>query len=58
MSRRALARLRRLCLALPESHEIEAWGEPTCRVRNRLFAMYAVAGNHRGNGRAAALTQP
>lgn len=48
-----LARLRRLCLALPESHEVEAWGEPTFRVRNRLFAMYAAAGNHHGNGRAA-----
>lgn len=48
-----LARLRRLCLALPESREVEAWGEPTFRVRNRLFAMYAAAGNHHGNGRAA-----
>ena len=48
-----LARLRRLCLALPESREVEAWGEPTFRVRKRLFAMYAAAGNHHGNGRAA-----
>ena len=48
-----LARLRRLCLALPEAHEVEAWGEPTFRVRNKLFAMYAAAGNHHGNGRAA-----
>ena len=53
MTPRALSRLRRLCLALPESHEVEAWGEPTFRVRNRLFAMYAAAGNHHGNGRAA-----
>ena len=49
-----LSRLRRLCLALPEAHEVEAWGEPTFRVRNRLFAMYADAGNHHGRGRAAA----
>lgn len=48
-----LARLRRLCLALPEAHEVEAWGEPTFRVRNRMFAMYAAPGNHHGDGRAA-----
>jgi hypothetical protein len=53
MSVRALTRLRRLCLALPEAHEVEAWGEPTFRVRNKLFAMYAAAGNHHGAGRAA-----
>lgn len=53
MSPRGLTRLRRLCLALPDAHEVEAWGEPTFRVRNRLFAMYAGAGNHHGNGRAA-----
>jgi predicted DNA-binding protein (MmcQ/YjbR family) len=39
MPSRALIRLRKLCLALPESHEVEAWGEPTFRVRNKLFAM-------------------
>ncbi len=50
---RPLARLRKLCLALPEAHEVEAWGEPTFRVRNKLFAMYADAGNHHGAGRAA-----
>ncbi|MBA3658393.1 MAG: MmcQ/YjbR family DNA-binding protein [Gemmatimonadales bacterium] len=48
-----LARLRKLCLALPEAHEVEAWGEPTFRVRNKLFAMYAAAENHHGAGRAA-----
>ncbi|MGH7514211.1 MAG: MmcQ/YjbR family DNA-binding protein [Gemmatimonadales bacterium] len=53
MTARVLTRLRRLCLALPEAHEVEAWGEPTFRVRNKLFAMYAAAGNHHGNGRAA-----
>lgn len=53
MTLRGLSRLRRVCLALPEAHEVEAWGEPTFRVRNRLFAMYAAAGNHHGNGRAA-----
>lgn len=45
-----LTRLRKLCLALPDAHEVKAWGEPTFRVRNKLFAMYANAGNHHGNG--------
>lgn len=50
---RPLTRLRRLCLALPEATEVEAWGEPTFRVRNKLFAMYADAANHHGAGRPA-----
>lgn len=53
MATRALTRLRKLCLAFPEAHEVEAWGEPTFRVRNKLFAMYASAGNHHGAGRPA-----
>ena len=53
MPAKALDRLRRLCLALPEAHEVEAWGAPTFRVRNKLFAMYAAAGNHHGAGREA-----
>ncbi|MEO8295787.1 MAG: MmcQ/YjbR family DNA-binding protein [Gemmatimonadota bacterium] len=48
-----LSRLRRICLAFPEAHEVEAWGEPTFRVRNKVFAMYASPGNHHGAGRAA-----
>ena len=48
-----LARLRKLCLGLPEAHEVEAWGEPTFRVRSKLFAMYADAANHHGAGRPA-----
>ena len=31
-------RLRAICLALPETTEKVAWGEPTWRVRGRLFA--------------------
>ena len=46
-------RLRRLCLALPEAHEVEARGEPTFRVRNKMFAMYAAPNNHHGAGRPA-----
>jgi hypothetical protein len=43
--------VRKLCLALPEAHEVEAWGEPTFRVRNKLFAMYASENSHHGGGR-------
>jgi hypothetical protein len=53
MPARLLVRVRRLCLQLPEAHEVEAWGEPTFRVRNKLFAMYADANNHHGGGRPA-----
>ena len=31
-------RLRALCLALPEATEKTAWGEPTWRIRGKLFA--------------------
>ncbi len=34
-----LERRRRICLALPEATEKEAWGDPTWRVRDRIFAM-------------------
>ena len=51
MPARPIIRLRKLCLALPEAREVEAWGEPTFRVRNKLFAMYASAASHHGGGR-------
>jgi len=38
---------------MPGAHEVEAWGEPTFRVKNKLFAMYASSGNHHGAGRPA-----
>lgn len=41
-------RLRALCLALPEAVEKEAWGDPTWRVRGRIFAM-----EKRGDGRVS-----
>jgi hypothetical protein len=46
-----LARLRRLCFALPECTEKEAWGTPTFRVRAKMFAMYV--DDHHGDGRVA-----
>ena len=47
-----IARLREICLAFPEAHEVEAWGEPTFRVRNKLFAIHSSASTHHGQGRA------
>jgi len=47
----ALERARRICLSLPEATEQEAWGEPTFRVRKKIFAMFASGTNHHGAGR-------
>ena len=47
-----LPRLRKLCLAFPEAHEVEAWGAPTFRIRNKLFAMYSGADHHSGERNA------
>ena len=44
-------RLRELCLSLPDAHEVEAWGEPTFRVKNKIFAMFASSETHHGAGR-------
>ncbi len=51
--RDSVAKLRAVCLALPEAHEVEAWGEPTFRVKNKIFAMHASAHTHHGSGRPA-----
>lgn len=48
-----LARVRKICLAFPDAHEVLAWGEPTFRVKNKLFAMYASAGTHHTQGHDA-----
>lgn len=47
------ARVRKLCLALPESHEKTAWGTPTFRVKDKLFAMWTDADSHNGKGNEA-----
>jgi hypothetical protein len=41
-------RLRAICLALPETVEKEAWGDPTFRVGDKIFAM-----EKRGDGRVS-----
>ncbi len=48
-----LIKLRALCLAFPSSSEKVAWGEPTFRVKEKLFATYASPTNHHGAGRPA-----
>jgi hypothetical protein len=46
MPQEPIERLRAICLALPEAVEKEAWGDPTFRVRDKIFAM-----EKRGDGR-------
>ena len=46
-----LKQLRKVCLSFPDAHEVESWGAPTFRLNNHLFAMYAEANNHHGDGR-------
>lgn len=46
-----LTRVRKICLALPETTEKIAWGAPTFRVRGKLFVMFA--DNHHKDGRVA-----
>ncbi len=41
-----LLRLRTICLSFPEATESEAWGDPTWRVRDKIFAMQK--GNYAG----------
>ncbi len=43
-----LERVREICLALPEATEVEAWGAPTFRVNNKMFAMYSAGGHTEG----------
>ena len=55
MAGTALDRARRVCLSLPEATEQVAWGEPTWRVKKKIFAMFASAGTHHTKGRGDAL---
>ena len=48
MQQAPLERLRSICLALPEAVEKEAWGDPTFRVKDKIFAMQKV-----GDGRVS-----
>jgi hypothetical protein len=46
-----LPRVRRICLALPETQEKEAWGAPTFRVCGKIFVTFV--DNHHNDGRVA-----
>jgi hypothetical protein len=48
MSKKITDQLRAICLALPEATEREAWGDPTFRVHDKIFAM-----EKRGDGRVS-----
>ena len=52
MSLPPLARLRKLCLELPEAREVEAWGAPTFRVKT-IFASYVGPESPYSDGRAS-----
>jgi predicted DNA-binding protein (MmcQ/YjbR family) len=39
-NKQTLARLRKICLALPGATEVEAWTHPTFRVRNKIFCTW------------------
>ena len=51
MSEKQLERVRRVCLALPETHERLSHGEPTFFVHKKVFAMFA--NNHHDDGHIA-----
>ena len=42
---KALKEVRAICLALPESSEVEAWGHPTFRAGKKMFAAFGGEGN-------------
>jgi len=41
-----LAELREVCLSLPESAEVEAWGRPTFRAGKKIFAVFEGNDDH------------
>jgi predicted DNA-binding protein (MmcQ/YjbR family) len=51
-----LERLRKLCLALPQAAEKEAWGDPTWRIAGHIFAMQK--GNYAGGRPSVWLKAP
>ena len=41
-----LLELRQVCLRLPESSEVEAWGVPTFRAGKKIFAVFSRSDEH------------
>ncbi len=50
-SKAIITRLQKICLALPETTEVLAWGEPTWRVRGKIFAQ--LDDHHHGSAHVA-----
>ena len=46
------AAVQEICLALPDAVEVETWGHPTFRVRNKMFAACGADENEAGELRA------
>ena len=44
MDDKHLAKLRAICLALPDTTETATWGHPNFRVSNKIFCAYEVFG--------------
>ena len=53
MATSPIERIRKICLALPDTFEKLSHGEPTFWAGKRTFAMFADASNHHGAGRKA-----
>jgi hypothetical protein len=51
VSKQQIGRVRRLCLALPDTSERLSHGEPTWFVHNKVFVMFA--NNHHNDGHVA-----
>ena len=41
-----LNELRKVCFALPEAAEVEAWGRPTFRAGKKMFAVFGSSDEH------------
>ncbi len=39
-NKQTIAKLRKVCLALPDATEVVAWDHPTFRIRNKIFCVY------------------
>ncbi len=50
-SAKLIERLRKICLALPDTAEVLAWGEPTWRVRGKIYAQ--LDDHHHGSAHVA-----
>jgi predicted DNA-binding protein (MmcQ/YjbR family) len=46
MEEKVLAKLRAICLALPEAQEVKTWGHPTFKARTKTFAVFERYNGH------------